>query len=106
MPGHVGEVAHESRREYWSKLISEQEASGKAVGLFCRERGLGEATFYQWRKRLRKSETVRFAVLGAKGGSADPISALELVLSGGERLRIGKGVDAATLRMVLDVIRA
>jgi hypothetical protein len=55
---------------------------------------------------LRKSETVRFAVLGAKGGSADPISALELVLSGGERLRIGKGVDAATLRMVLDVIRA
>ncbi|MFZ0589666.1 MAG: hypothetical protein WAM39_04235 [Bryobacteraceae bacterium] len=43
---------------------------------------------------------------GGEGGSAELISALELVLSGGERLRIGKGVDAATLRLVLDVIRA
>jgi transposase len=95
----------ESRREYWSKLIAEQEASGKAVAPFCRERGLGEATFYQWRKRLRGSETVRFAVLEAKGETADLVSALEFVLSSGERLRIGKGVDAATLRMVLDLVR-
>jgi transposase-like protein len=105
MVGHVGKVA-ESRREYWSKLIAEQEASGKAVGPFCRERGVGEATFYQWRKRLRASKTVRFAVLEAKGGTADLVSGLELVLSSGERLRIGKGVDAPTLRLVLDVIRA
>ena len=32
--------------------------------------------------------------------------ALELVLATGERLRISAGVDAATLRTVLDVLRA
>jgi hypothetical protein len=30
---------------------------------------------------------------------------LELVLATGERLRIGAGVDTATLRTVLDVLR-
>ena len=33
-------------------------------------------------------------------------TALELVLGNGERLRIGTGVDTATLRSVLDVLRA
>ncbi len=33
-------------------------------------------------------------------------AALELVLATGERLRISAGVDAATLRTVLDVMRA
>jgi hypothetical protein len=32
--------------------------------------------------------------------------ALELVLATGERLRIGAGVDTATLRIVLDLLRA
>ena len=31
--------------------------------------------------------------------------ALELVLAGGERLRIGSGADITTLRTVLDVLR-
>jgi len=31
---------------------------------------------------------------------------LELVLENGERLRIGAGADAATLRIVRDVLRA
>ena len=33
-------------------------------------------------------------------------AALELLLTTGERLRIGTGVDTATLRAVLDVLRA
>ena len=33
-------------------------------------------------------------------------AALELVLATGERLRIGAGADAATLRIVLEVLRA
>ena len=32
-------------------------------------------------------------------------AALELVLATGERLRIGAGVDAASLRTVLDALR-
>ncbi len=96
----------ESKREYWSKLISEQEASGQKARAFCRERGIGEYAFYKWRKRLQQSQEIRFALLTttpAKASSRD--SALELVLRNGERLRISNEVEAATLRLVLDAVR-
>ena len=86
-------------------MIAEQEASGQTVRPFCRERGIGEHSFYQWRKRLQESSAVRFALLETKAAIADAPSALELVLSTGERLRIGNGVNAATLRLVLDAVR-
>ena len=51
---------------------------------------------------------MRFAVVERiahqQEASAEP--PLELVLATGERLRIGTGVDTATLRAVLDVLRA
>ena len=96
----------EQRRKYWRKLIAEQEASGQKARPFCRERGIGEYSFYKWRRRLRQSDTVQFALLEtASAPAAIPDSALELVLRSGERLRIANGVDAATLRLVLDAVR-
>jgi transposase-like protein len=96
----------ESKREYWSKLISEQESSGQKARPFCRERGIGEYSFYKWRRRLQQSEPVQFALLATTPAIAPSRdSALELVLRNGERLRIGNQVDAATLRQVLDVVR-
>lgn len=89
------------KREHWSKLIAEQEASGKTIRAFCQERGIAEQSVYSWRKRLRKSEPVQFALLNTVGGAVP----LELYLGNGERLRIGRGVDAATLRLVLEVLR-
>jgi transposase-like protein len=94
-----------TKREYWGKLLAEQEASGQKIRPFCRERGIGEHSFYQWRKRLREDQTVRFAVLETKPACSEPVAALELVLSNGERLRIGAGVDSAMLRLVLDTVR-
>jgi hypothetical protein len=95
----------ETKREYWSKMIAEQEASGEKVLPFCRERCVGAHSFYYWRKRLRENPKVRFALLETKLANPEPPTALELVLSSGERLRIGAGVDAAMLRLVLDAVR-
>jgi putative transposase len=95
----------ETKREYWSKLIAEQEATGQTVRPFCRERGIGEHSFYQWRKRLRENRAMRFARLETKAASVGIAPALELLLSSGERLRIGQGVDPETLRMVLEAVR-
>jgi transposase-like protein len=95
-----------TKPKYWGKLIGEQETGGQKVRAFCRGRGIGEASFYYWRKRLRKSDTVRFALLETTPADTDSVaSALELVLTSGERLRIGGQVDADTLRMVLEVVR-
>ena len=96
----------ETRREYWSKLIVEQEASGQTVREFCRERGRGVYSFYRWRKRLREDGAVRFALVETRPTADSRGDAmLELVLTNGERLRIGSGVDAATLRIVLEAVR-
>jgi hypothetical protein len=51
---------------------------------------------------------MRFALV--ERGAARPVptteTALELVVATGERLRIGTGVDATTLRTVLEALRA
>jgi transposase-like protein len=89
------------KRAYWSKLMAEQEASGQTIRAFCRERGVADHCFYSWRKRLRKVESVQFAELKTVASPAP----LELLLASGERLRIANGVDAATLRLVVEALR-
>ena len=86
-------------------MIAEHEASGQKVRAFCRERDIGEHSFYHWRKRLQQSQTVGFALLETKTAGAEMAAALELVLASGERLRIGNQVNAAALRLVLDAVR-
>ena len=75
---------------------------------FCKEHGLTECSFYAWRKRLQENGPVRFALVERSARRPERMAeaALELVLATGERLRIGVGVDTATLRLVLDVLRA
>jgi hypothetical protein len=91
----------------WAERIAAQGRSGMSVKQFCKEQGLTEYSFYAWRKRLQESEPVRFAVVESRARrqerTAEPI--LELVLASGERLRIGRGVDITTLRMVLEMLR-
>ena len=95
------------RRDYWRERIAEQKRCGLTVGRFCKEQGLTEYSFYAWRKRLQEKGPVRFALVERSGRRQERTTeaALELVLATGERLRIGTGVDPATLRAVLDVLR-
>ena len=92
----------------WAERIAEQGRSGLSVKQFCKEQGVSEYSFYTWRKRLHESGPVRFALIERSARrqerTAEPV--VELVLTTGERLRISAGVDAATLRTVLDVLRA
>ena len=94
--------------EEWAERIAAQQRSGITVKQFCKEEGLTEYSFYSWRKRLQKKEPVRFALVdrGAARLALAPEAPLELVLASGERLRIGAGVDSATLRTVLEALRA
>lgn len=97
----------ESKEKSWARLIAEQEAGNETVRAFCRRLEIGVKAFYWWRRRLRDEEAVRFAVV--ETGRATTVGqewGLELVLVSGERLRIGRGVDASVLRLVLDTARA
>ena len=96
------------KADRWAEQITAQQRSGMSVKQFCKERGLTECSFYAWRKRLQEKGPVRFALV--EGSVRKQVrtaeSVMELVLATGERLRISRGVDTATLRAVLDILRA
>jgi len=96
------------KADEWAERIAAQQRSGISVKQFCKERGLTEYSFYAWRKRLQEKGPVRFALVerSTRRQERTGEAALELVLATGERLRIVAGVDTATLRAVLDVLRA
>ena len=100
----IEERAALPKADGWAERIAAQQRSGMSVKQFCKEQGLIECSFYAWRKRLQKKEPVRFALVDR--GAARQEAAVELVLATGERLRISAGVDGATLRTVLDALRA
>lgn len=111
-----GRRADEGTREQWRKLVAEAARSGRSIRAFCRERGVTEGQFYGWRKRLNgktQGAAKRRALAAATGPTFALVSeraaslehaGVELVLGDGRRLRIGPGVDAATLRTVLAVL--
>jgi transposase len=104
----IEQTTTKPKAEEWAERIAVQQRSGVSVKQFCKERGLTEYSFYAWRKRLREKGPVRFALVERRGPRQElPAgAALELVLRTGERLRISAGVDGATLRAVLDALRA
>jgi hypothetical protein len=97
-----------SKADQWAERIAAQQRSGVSVKQFCKEQGLTEYSFYAWRKRLQETGPVRFALVDRRPRRQERAveTALEVVLATGERLRMGVGVDTATLRTVLDVLRA
>ena len=106
MAESIIEEKSRTKTEEWGERIAEQERSSLSVKEFCKDRGLAECSFYSWRKRLRDTEPVRFALVeGAAQQEPATAADLELVLASGERLRIRCGVDVATLRTVLQALR-
>ena len=99
----------EERRELWRQRVQQQKSSGQTVRAFCREHKLGEHSFYLWRRQLGSvaEKPIRFALVetATKLAETHPPrhTQLELILKGGERLQIP--ADAATLRLVLKVLR-
>ena len=107
MAENISDEKARARAELWRERIATQEGSGVSVKQFCQERGLSLWSFYDWRKRLRESGPVRFALVDRRL-QREPEAAngeLEVVFATGERLRIGTGVDGATLRTVVEALR-
>ena|ERR1035441_1693070 len=97
--------AASSKAEVWRGLVLRQKKSGLTLQAFCQQQGVSGWSFYQWRKRLAMNPPVRFALVETREASQQGTAVVELWLEGGDRLQIAPGVDAATLRTVLAVLR-
>jgi hypothetical protein len=106
--------AQEDRRSTMLDLARQWRSSGKKAGMFAAEHGITPWTLYYWAKRLarqerptrrrRRSRRVTLApvhVLASNGSGND----LEVMLAGGDRVRVPADVSAETLRRVIQVLR-
>jgi transposase-like protein len=101
------------RAELWAKwraLVSEQSQSGEMVSAFCRDRGIRDSQFYDWKKRVREGEAAKFVEVNVKASSEqrtpapERYPAIELRLSKGRSLLVEPGFDASHLRALLTVL--
>lgn len=100
------------KTRFWRSAIREAARSGISVREFCRRRKLHECQFYWWQRRLSLTGSKRrsrptagaasFSLVSEEPSGSD--AGIELVLAGGRRLRIARGVDEATLRAVLAAV--
>jgi transposase len=95
----------EERHQLWLRLIAQREQSGVSVRAFCQQHRISEHSFYQWRKRLAEQFPMKFALVETSRSAPAAVAAVEVMLTSGERLRIAPGIEAATLRLVLRVLR-
>ena len=96
----------------WRALVSEQSQSGQTVAAFCRDRGIRDSQFYDWKKRIREGEAAKFVEVKVKPSSEqrrpapERCPAIEIRLSKGRSLLVEPGFDASHLRALLAVLEA
>ena len=97
----------------WRALIAEQQTSGQSVAAFCRERGLRDGPFYEWKKRLRSAEANPFVAVemaaaetpaAAHPAVSVPSAPIAVRLSRGRSLLVASNFDPHHLRRLLTVL--
>jgi transposase-like protein len=96
------------------RLIEQWQRSGLSVWAFCEQHRLAVSTFYAWRRALQQRDrpangsqlpdAVTFLPVHVQNEPSDQQLRLELVLAGGQCLRIPPGFDPDTLRAILAVL--
>jgi transposase len=118
------------RRRAWLheekvRIVAEIASSGDSVCAVARRHGLSPQQLFGWRRRLRDAEVAAAeagglefvpAVVDAERPAVGSRGELRLKVEtiagaieieiGGVKIRIGRGVDAATLTMVLRALKA
>jgi len=93
------------KADTWREVVHGHKNSGLSVEAYCQQQGVSSWSFYQWRKRLGMEDAVRFALVETGGVKRPNSASIEICMSNGDRLQVSSGVDPATLRIVLGVLR-
>ena len=108
--------AQEDRRSTMLELVRRWRDSGAKARVFAQEHGVTTWTLYYWRKRLlsldrpprrrrRSSRRVMLAPVHVMTAAPERAGDLEILLAGGDRLRVSAGASVETLRRVVEVLR-
>lgn len=104
----------EEKRAFWRMVVQMQEESGLSVRKFCEGEGLGQASFFGWRRKFR-AEAAEGCRNGEHGGESVRLasvklldekaaSAVEVVSPSGLVLRVHDEADTENVRRVLQLM--
>jgi transposase-like protein len=125
-----GPARDPAKERFWRRIMTRWQRSRQAICDFCSAEGLSQASFYAWRRELRRrddqgasgpratktklpprpAKAVRPSFVSLEvaatptSASLDAVPCLELVLPRGIILRIPSGCDRVTLAMVLALL--
>jgi hypothetical protein len=102
----------EEQRKQWREVLAAHQESGQSIVAFCRERGVREWQFHEWKKRLR-AQTESFVAVElvatvptvvAASGTPTSVTPLEVRLRSGRSVLVGSDFEANHLRRLLQVL--
>jgi hypothetical protein len=99
-------------REKWRQIVLSQRSSGETVAAYCRARGIGQASFFAWRRRLGSCGSAEFVEVKAAADEMPAVAdvadeqafAIEVCVRGGRRMRVRAGVDRESLIETIRVL--
>lgn len=97
------------REAHWRTVVARWRRSGRSVREFCRAEGIGEHSFYVWRRKLGQVEPqapVFLPVHVVADEAQHPTAGIEVVLANGRCLRVAPGFDPQTLIQVVALLEA
>ena len=99
----------------WRLIHEQQRQSGLSIAAFCRRHGIGESSFFTWKRRFAADAQaagrpaflpIRTAASPASGDAgAQEGRPVELRLPGRHRIVLRRGFDTRALRQLLDLLR-
>jgi len=112
------------KEAYWRGHVGQQGHSGLSVRRYCQEHHLSEASFYWWKRELAKGDAERrgsceekrtavsFAEIRITDSDPDrptteeqsPGTNIEVSLTGGRTIRLGRGFHEPTFLRVLALL--
>jgi len=89
----------------WHEIINEQDASSLNVSTYCRQQGINEKTFYNWRKKLGNPPEPKLKnFVQIKATKNESVYVLKIQTPGGYCLEVKSGADESYLQSILEVL--
>ena len=99
----------------WRRVVRRWRRTGLSIRAFCGAEGIGEHLFYWWRRELARRDQHKAAAhkvtAAAKSAAFVPVrvvvdqaAGIEIVLRGGQVVRLQSGFDRQALSQVLAIL--
>ena len=100
------------RAEYWQGVLEQFRQSDLSAPVFCKEKGIPIASFYQWRRRLQVSHVsstnaiVPVKIIPVQFSSNTSTRLVQIITPSGFSLRIDPAMSADALAQLLRTIES